>query len=98
MPMQISECQAMNGFIYWGYFSKINFMFPKFDVAWLKIKGIMKREIGNSIQLNARLHMIIEKGHKGEYKVYGPYLEACIFIVDQEQAFEAELQMKVNCR
>jgi hypothetical protein len=24
-------------------------------------------------------------------------LEACIFIVDQEQAFEVELQMKVNC-
>jgi hypothetical protein len=31
----------------------------------------------------------IERGHKDECKLYDPYLEACIFVVNQEQAFEA---------
>jgi hypothetical protein len=47
-------------------------MSPRIMVAWLKIKGIIQREIGNSLKLNARLHMDIERGHKDEYKVYGP--------------------------
>jgi hypothetical protein len=47
--MQLGECQATIGFIYWGYFAKINFMFPRIVVAWLKIKGIIRKEIGNSL-------------------------------------------------
>jgi hypothetical protein len=41
--------------------------------------------------------VVIERGHKDEYEFYAPYLEACIFVVDQEQTFEAGFQMKVNC-
>jgi hypothetical protein len=69
--MQIGECQAINGFIYWGYFATINFMSPRIVVAWLKIKGNIKREIVNSLKLNARLHVVIKRGHKDEYKIYG---------------------------
>jgi hypothetical protein len=30
----------------------------------------------------------IERGHKDEYKHYGSKLEACIFVVNQDQAFK----------
>jgi hypothetical protein len=33
--------------------------------------------------------VIIERGHKDECKHYGYLLEACIFVVNEEQAFEA---------
>jgi hypothetical protein len=55
-----------------GYFAKMNYMSLRIAVASLKIKGIIKREIGNSLQLNARLHVVIERGHKDEYRLYGP--------------------------
>jgi hypothetical protein len=41
--------------------------------------------------------VFIERGHKDECTHYGPNLEACTFIANQDQAFEAEFQMKVNC-
>jgi hypothetical protein len=31
----------------------------------------------------------IERGHKDECKHYGSKLEACAFVVNQDQAFEA---------
>jgi hypothetical protein len=37
---------------------------------------------------SAKLHVLIEEEHN---------LEACTFSVDQDQAFEAGFQMKVNC-
>ena len=40
--------------------------------------------------------MIIERGHKDECTDYGRNLEACTFVVNQDQAFEAGFQMKVN--
>jgi hypothetical protein len=46
--MQIGDCQA-NEFMYWGYFTKINLMSPKVVVAWLKTKGIIKRDIVDSL-------------------------------------------------
>jgi hypothetical protein len=70
--MQIWECQAINGFVCWGYFAKINFKSPRIVVAWLKIKGVIKREIGNSLKLNARLHVLIKRGHKDEFRFDGP--------------------------
>jgi hypothetical protein len=47
--------------------------------------------------LSARLHVVIERGHKDEYRLYGPQMEACVIVVNQEQAFEAVFQMKDNC-
>jgi hypothetical protein len=41
--------------------------------------------------------MLIEGEHKDECIRYGSSLEACIFIVNQDQTFEAGFQMKVNC-
>jgi hypothetical protein len=41
--------------------------------------------------------MVIERGHKDEYRLNGPWLEACIFVVNLEQAFEVVFQMKINC-
>jgi hypothetical protein len=40
--------------------------------------------------------VLIERGHKDECTHYGSNLEACTFIVNQDQAFEAGFQMKVN--
>jgi hypothetical protein len=48
-------------------------------------------------KLNATLHVIIERGHKDEYRLYGPLLEVCVFVVNQEQAFEVCFQLKDNC-
>jgi hypothetical protein len=70
--MQNGECQAINGFIYWGYFAKIHYMSSRVMVAWLKIKGIIKTKIGNSLKLNARLHVVIERGYKDEHRFDGP--------------------------
>jgi hypothetical protein len=33
------------------------------------MKEVIKREIGNSLKLNARLHKVIERRHKDEYSV-----------------------------
>jgi hypothetical protein len=41
--------------------------------------------------------VVIEKGYKDEYRFDGPQLEACIFVVNQEQTFEASFQIKINC-
>jgi hypothetical protein len=41
--------------------------------------------------------VFIEIGHKDECTHYGSNLEACTFVVTQDQAFEAGLQMKFNC-
>jgi hypothetical protein len=38
--------------------------------------------------------VFIERGHKNEYTHYGSILEACTFIVNQDQTFEAGFQMK----
>jgi hypothetical protein len=46
---------------------------------------------------SARLHVLIEIEHKDEYTHYSSNLEACTFVVNQDQAFEAGFQMKVNC-
>jgi hypothetical protein len=40
--------------------------------------------------------VVIEKGHKDEHKHYGSLLEACIFVVNQDQAFEEGFQMEFN--
>jgi hypothetical protein len=48
-------------------------------------------------KINARLHVVIAKGYKDEYILDGPQLEDCIFVVNQERAFEAVFQMKNNC-
>jgi hypothetical protein len=31
--MHIDECQAISGFVFWGYFVKMNYMSPKNVVA-----------------------------------------------------------------
>jgi hypothetical protein len=41
--------------------------------------------------------MLIKGEHKDECILYGSNLEACTFVVNQDQAFEADFQMKVNC-
>jgi hypothetical protein len=41
--------------------------------------------------------VFIERGHKDECIHYGSNLEACTFVDNQDQAFEAGFQMKVNC-
>jgi hypothetical protein len=33
--------------------------------------------------------VVFERGHEDECKLNGPYKEACIFIANQEQVFEA---------
>jgi hypothetical protein len=38
--------------------------------------------------------VVIEKGHKDEFRIYGSYLDACIFVVNQDQVFEAGFQVK----
>jgi hypothetical protein len=38
----------------------------------------------------------MERGHKDEFKLYGSKLEACIFVVNQDQLFELGFQMKFN--
>jgi hypothetical protein len=40
--------------------------------------------------------VVIIKGYKDEYIFDDPQLEACIFIVNQEQIFKAAFQMKIN--
>jgi hypothetical protein len=40
--------------------------------------------------------VLIEREHKDECTRYGSNLEACIFVVNQDQAVEAGFQMKVN--
>jgi hypothetical protein len=39
----------------------------------------------------ARLHVFIKREHDNECTHYGSKLEACTFVVDQDQAFEAWL-------
>jgi hypothetical protein len=41
--------------------------------------------------------VLIKGEHKDECIRYGSNLEACTFVVNQDQAFEAGFQMKVNC-
>jgi hypothetical protein len=41
--------------------------------------------------------VLIEEEHKDQCMCYGSNLEACTFVVNQDQAFEAVFQMKVNC-
>jgi hypothetical protein len=41
--------------------------------------------------------VLINGEHKDQCKRYGSNLEACTFVVNQDQAFEAGFQMKVNC-
>jgi hypothetical protein len=40
--------------------------------------------------------VFIEREHKDECICYGSNLELCTFVVNQDQAFEAGFQMKVN--
>jgi hypothetical protein len=48
--------------------------------------------------MNARLHVMLVKGYKDECIFDDPNLEACILVVNQEQAFEAVFQMKIKFR
>ena len=41
---------------------------------------------------NARLHAVIARGYKDISIVVDPQLEACIFIVNQEQALEVKVK------
>jgi hypothetical protein len=41
--------------------------------------------------------VFIERVNKDDFTHYGSNLEACTFAVNQDQAFEAGFQMKVNC-
>jgi hypothetical protein len=41
--------------------------------------------------------VLIEREHKDECTHDGSNLEACTFVVNQDQAFEVSFQMKVNC-
>ena len=41
---------------------------------------------------------MIVKGYKGEWIFDDPKLEACIYVVNQEQAFEVVFQMKIKFR
>jgi hypothetical protein len=43
----------------------------------------------NLSKVNARFHMVIAKGYKDECIFDDHKLEVCVFIVNQEQAFEA---------
>jgi hypothetical protein len=47
--------------------------------------------------INARLHMVTTKGYKDVSLFNDPQLEACILIVNQDQAFEVIFQMKNKC-
>ena len=40
--------------------------------------------------------MFVARGHKDDCTHSGSNLEACTFAVNQDQAFEAGFQMKVN--
>ena len=40
--------------------------------------------------------MVIAKGYKDECIFDDPQLEVCIFVVNQEQAFEAVFQMNIS--
>jgi hypothetical protein len=40
--------------------------------------------------------VFIGRGHKDECSHYGSNLESCTFVVNQDQAFEAGFQMKIN--
>ena len=44
-----------------------------------------------------RLHSVIGKGYKVISLSNDPQLEACICVVNQEQAFEEVFQMKTKC-
>jgi hypothetical protein len=48
-------------------------------------------------ECGARLHEFIGREQDNECTHYGSKLEACTFVVNQDQAFEAGFQMKVNC-
>jgi hypothetical protein len=41
--------------------------------------------------------VFIEGEHKDECTHYGSNLEACTFVVNQDQAFGVDFQMKINC-
>jgi hypothetical protein len=56
-----------------------------------------KEKLAIRSKLYARLHVLIVKGYKDEYRFDDPQLETCIFVVNQEQAFEEVFQMKINC-
>jgi hypothetical protein len=47
-------------------------------------------------KINSRLLVVIAKGYKGEWIFVGHQLEACIYVVNQEQAFEEVFQIKVK--
>jgi hypothetical protein len=55
-----------------GVFCKDKFHVSKDCGSWVKYKRIIKREMGNSLRLNAELHVVIERGHKDESRAYGP--------------------------
>jgi hypothetical protein len=55
-----------------GIFCKYKFLVSKDCGSLDKNKRIIKREISNSFKLNARFHVVIERGHKYEYRAYGP--------------------------
>jgi hypothetical protein len=41
--------------------------------------------------------VLIKEEHNDECIRSGSNLEACTFVVNQDQAFEVDFQMKVNC-
>jgi hypothetical protein len=46
--------------------------------------------------INAKLHVVIAKGYTDECIDDDPQLEACMYVVNLEQAFEAGLQVKTK--
>ena len=57
---------------YRKYFEKVNSLSPINMVAWLNYKNHRKRRMVILSKLNASLHVINERGHKDEYRFYGP--------------------------
>jgi hypothetical protein len=41
--------------------------------------------------------VVIGKGYMDEYRFDSSQLEACMFVINQEQVFEVVCQMKINC-
>ena len=71
-----------------GIYFKEDFKSPIIVLAWLQMKGIIKLKMVIFTRYNARLHTTLAKGYKVVSIYDGPQLEACIYVVNQEQAFE----------
>jgi hypothetical protein len=57
---------------YWRYLEKVNSWSLVNMVAWVKYKDHKKDKMVVLSKLNARLHVVIDRGHKDECRLYGP--------------------------